>query len=671
MFDKKVLQMGKYSLPHYVVNYCMNHLNQPSTFENENENENENKNELWSYEFFKIDYRDKFSEFVEQHPHKKLQESGNILKKLKSNSLTISNLTSNLIVEYNYFIFYYLYTHGGFFINDCVVLEPNIIHFDFTKEIVIVESCVNNDELFNGFIFCHKHNKLIELFLKKIEAKFESHYFENFANTTQFFKEELKNDIFTANSILQNLNKPPTNFVLKEFISNNISFIYDTQQPNFLQTYAKHYFNPVLNFFKLPEYERHLPKKMNIQNLKIGITFNIIDKVNDMFVNGINQNSLYIAELLLNIGYDVYIIVDDLKLNEETKKTLEDLFYDSRFKYSGLTDLLELNFDVLIQSSFSFCQEIKIVNILKYMNTKLVGYFCGNSYIINSEKILYNQHKTRDNTRDCFNFTLPDGTNILDEVWSIPQMVNTNLYYWKTLYRCNCIEAPFIWSNKSLHFTMKYFNFSSENELMYVNRGPNKKIGIFEPNISIMKWSLPCLMICENTYRQNKTIDHIYITNMKVDDKDKDRDKDKDNNEKKINDFNLTTFNHILSSLDIFKNKICSIETRYNTLQFMKTYCDVAVSHQWENPLNYLYFDLAWMGWPIIHNAHLCSDVGYYYEGFNYEMGGNILDEVLKIHDTNVSEYIERNRLAIDKYLPTNEELQNKYKCMIENIMNI
>ena len=52
-------------------------------------------------------------------------------------------------------------------------------------------------------------------------------------------------------------------------------------------------------------------------------------------------------------------------------------------------------------------------------------------------------------------------------------------------------------------------------------------------------------------------------------------------------------------------------------------------------------------------------------------MGGNILDEVLKIHDTNVSEYIERNRLAIDKYLPTNEELQNKYKCMIENIMNI
>jgi hypothetical protein len=56
----------------------------------------------------------------------------------------------------------------------------------------------------------------------------------------------------------------------------------------------------------------------------------------------------------------------------------------------------------------------------------------------------------------------------------------------------------------------------------------------------------------------------------------------------------------------------------------MSNYCDIAVSHQWENPLNYLYFDLAWMDWPIVHNAHLCKDIGYFYNEFNYEEGGNV-----------------------------------------------
>jgi hypothetical protein len=622
MFDKKVLQIGKYVLPNYVVNYCMNNL----------------LDDQWTYDFFKSESP---NNFIEEHSYNKFFEK---LKKYP-------------MVKYYYFIYYYLYIHGGFFINDSVVLEPSISNFDFSQELVVVESCINDSDLFDGFIFCHKNNKLIELFLKKIETKFDENYFDNSNNLIRFFKEEFKNDVITGKKVLENLNKPQTIFIFKEFISNNVSSIYN---PLTDQIFAKHYFNPTLNFFKLPNHEINLPKKIHSSPFekKIGVTFNLINKINDMFVNGINQNSLYIAELLMNIGYDVYIIVDDSKLTEENLQTLKELFYDDRFKYSYFTDILTLNLDLLIQLSFSFWQDVKVVKMMKYANTKLVGYFCGNSYIINSEKILYNQHKTRDNTKECFNYILSDGSNILDEIWSIPQMVNTNLHYWKTLYRCNCIEVPFIWSNKSFYFTMKYFKFSDENDLMYVNRGENKKIGIFEPNISIMKWALPCLMVCENAYRLNKHMNHIYITNMNED----------DTHKKQINDFNLQTFNHILSSLDIFNDKLCSIETRYNTLQFMKSYCDVAVSHQWENPLNYLYFDLAWMGWPIVHNAHLCSDIGYYYEGFNYEMGGNILDEVLKTHDDNIMNYIERNRSAISRYLPTNEVLQNTYKLLIENI---
>jgi hypothetical protein len=100
----------------------------------------------------------------------------------------------------------------------------------------------------------------------------------------------------------------------------------------------------------------------------------------------------------------------------------------------------------------------------------------------------------------------------------------------------------------------------------------------------------------------------------------------------------------------------------------MSKHCDIAISHQWENPLNYLYLDLAWMGWPILHNAHLCKDVGYYYEGFNYYQGSEMLNHILMNHEPNSNEYLNKNRKIINTYIPTNKCLQNKYKNLIENL---
>ena len=102
----------------------------------------------------------------------------------------------------------------------------------------------------------------------------------------------------------------------------------------------------------------------------------------------------------------------------------------------------------------------------------------------------------------------------------------------------------------------------------------------------------------------------------------------------------------------------------------MSKHCDVAISHQWENPLNYLYLDIAWMGWSILHNTHLCKDFGYYYDGFNYTEASEILNSILINHTSNINEYIKKNRKIIDGYLPTNKLLQNNYKNLITNIFN-
>jgi len=63
------------------------------------------------------------------------------------------------------------------------------------------------------------------------------------------------------------------------------------------------------------------------------------------------------------------------------------------------------------------------------------------------------------------------------------------------------------------------------------------------------------------------------------------------------------------------------------------------ISHQLENPLNYFYLEVCWQGYPLIHNASLCSDLGYYYAGNDAEEGARRLIEVIQTHDAHASWY--------------------------------
>ena len=380
--------------------------------------------------------------------------------------------------------------------------------------------------------------------------------------------------------------------------------------------------------------------------IKIGITFEPPARPNEIFNNGIKQNALYLNDLLLNIGYDSYLIVP-----RDGVDKLKGLYgFDSnKYKYSIYEEVTKDNFDIVIQ--FTFQMDVSFLLELKKSKTKLVAYKCGNDYAIDMEDAL---HTARNDDRTPQYSYLSEHLPVFDEMWSIPQMVNTNLSYWETLYKTKAIEVPFIWSPLSIQQFEEDCVRSNIGTLKYRNKGESKKLAIFEPNINVIKWFFPALLVCENAYRliPNK-ISYTYVTNIP----------------KETEKFNLDLMNTIVKSLDIYKDKKMSVEARYNTLYFMTAHADIAVSHQWENPLNYLYLDLAWMGWPIVHNAHLCKDVGYYYEGFNYQQGGKVLKDVILNHDKNADKYIEKNRKVIDRFLPTNKKLQDHYKKLIEDLL--
>jgi len=373
--------------------------------------------------------------------------------------------------------------------------------------------------------------------------------------------------------------------------------------------------------------------------LKIGITFDPPDTPMGMFNNGVRQNALYLAELLMNMEYDVHLIVQKDKM----VKVKGLVGFDERLSCSNHESMHEDNYDIIIQVGFQLLRSD--FENLKQTKSKLVYYNCGSNYVIDMEHFLFGTTVV-----EPLYSQLVDMHPVFDQVWSIPQM-EMNRSYYETLYRTEVKIVPFIWSHAATDHLQKI----SPDSLLYRVKNTPMKAAIFEPNLNVVKWSFPALLVCENAYRKDKCLGHVYITNMPKSKEDETR--------------HARQFTKLVKSIDLFNDKKISVESRYSTLIFMMKYADIAVSHQWGNPLNYLYLDLAWMGWPIVHNAHLCKDIGYYYEDFDYKMGGEVLSEAVRNHAGDKG-YLERQRALIDRYLPTNRALQDAYRKLIEDLIS-
>jgi thiol-disulfide isomerase/thioredoxin len=509
-----------------------------------------------------------------------------------------------------------LYIEGGLIINDKIILKniDEILNLP-TDTICFIKSSTSSNIFSGVMISTNKNNQeLIHIITKYVQ--------ENNKPIDEYL---LNND-----NVLY----------LNETIVNNISYI------TFNNTVvAEHYFM-MYNIEHLINNSRPRP---NLNNLKIGITLSVVDKLAYLFNNGIRQNTLYFYELLNNMGYDVHMIIT--KDKEEIYKEITSVidFYDYS-KYTTFNKLFSENFDIVF--SFGIGLPAEEITTLRKLGTKVIAYRCGNSYLIDSERILYNN-----NPNENFDNKFKNKEKY-DQIWCIPQMYKQNKGYFEIINDSKCIKVPFVWSKHSVDFAKKIKNKQHSDIFKYKHK--NNAVCILEPNLSVMKWCLPCILICEKLERKYKNLNKLFVTNI---DLHKFNIKEDDSSR-----FNIRRLHTLCSSLDIFKKM--SFEYRYNTFEMMEKYADIVVSFQWENPLNYLYLDLAWMGWPVLHNAYLCKDVGYYYDDHDYETASDILNEIIKNHSENVDEYIEKNRKVISRYLPTNKDLQMKYRKLINDLFS-
>jgi len=327
---------------------------------------------------------------------------------------------------------------------------------------------------------------------------------------------------------------------------------------------------------------------------RIGITV----KINlSLFSNGINQNALYLGRVLKKTGYIVDLICSDQKTYDEIKQ------YETDINVFTLEKSYKIRYNLIIQ--LGFFVDKKHFNSWKLKNEKLklVAYECGNHFLINTEKILFKKDDDTKIFEDYGKYVA-----IPHQVWSIPQMENSNYSFYQFYTKQDKVTVvPFIWDP----FVIEK-GFNERNEGTYSPR-EILRCSVMEPNISVMKNVIMPTIILEKNQRYNPLKEIYYFGSDVL------------KNSKPFIDFIKTT--------DIFKTNVVSVENRFPTPKILSDHTDFVLSWQWENNLNYLWLDVAWMGYPVIHNGSLCQDIGYYYEGFNADDAIGKIDDVIKNHN--------------------------------------
>lgn len=366
--------------------------------------------------------------------------------------------------------------------------------------------------------------------------------------------------------------------------------------------------------------------------LNIGITIYLKSENESVFINGIKQNAIFLAKLFMNSthNYNVYIVnMSDVKITNQLEWDIDKY---KTINYGEIKDKLDIIFP--LGGSLNK-QETEY---LRNRGCKVVPYKCGNEYIISMENAIFNRNDS------------PMDYPEVDQVWCIPQMENTNSQYFSMLHRAETITIPFVWDSMFLDLYIEDLKKEGKNPYYKPSKSP-KRISVLEPNINVYKYAVYPILITEKLYRKNKNL----IKNLKV------------TNTQNIR--NNKEFISIMRHLDIVNDGKATFENRYSTPWFLSEHTDVVVSHQWENPLNYAYLDTIYMGYPLVHNAHLCKECGYYYNGFDINDGFEQLEYAIVHHDDNIEQYNYNTDKILYQYSSTNINSIKTYDELIYNLM--
>lgn len=383
----------------------------------------------------------------------------------------------------------------------------------------------------------------------------------------------------------------------------------------------------------LPRPIRRLPSPaFGRRRLKVGFTVSplAVPVGGQLWANGMGQNVVYLAMLLQRMaGIDPVMVVPD---QTDIPGSLQGL------KPFAASDVLD-HLDILIELGVRLDQEQ--MARFRQRGGRLVSYMAGNAMAMNFESVA-----NRSPTGEIIS------TAGFDAVWITPQHFKMNEAYCR-LTRSDVVrQAPHIWHPWCLMESLAQYGAS---EFFWnTETGPeNWRIGIFDPTINVVKtFHLP-LLVCEEVARRHPLlIERVLL-------------------------FCATRFagnphfEELAACLDLGKRKRLFIEDRHPLPAVLGKAVDAVVTHQWENNLNYLYWDVLYSGRPLVHNSPAFADAGYYYRDFDPRDGARVCAEALRGHGSRPVSARSAEIEVLWDYSIDNPHVHDAYAELFAEVMEV
>lgn len=352
----------------------------------------------------------------------------------------------------------------------------------------------------------------------------------------------------------------------------------------------------------------------------------------NIWENGLGQNIFFLARLFRALSSVESVVL--LNCGDQQDVPPQAAAEAAEFPLIAPREATDL-IDVAIEMGGAL--DVEWLAYIRAMGKKVVFLAVGQPYAVITEPNVFNRG----------GFGLPPDR--FDEVWILPKdQVFAPMM--AMIHRCPVRVAPFIWSPSFLErgiAACEAQNLIFGFDAATCRREEGLRGAMFEPNISVTKASSIPLLICDVAYRTvPRSVRELKVLNT-------------------LHMVEHLTFNFFANSLDIVKNGKAIFMGREEFAPFMARHADMVVSHQWRNDQNYIYFDVLYGGYPLIHNSPWIMDLGYYYPDFEVELGAAQVIAAADTHWENLETYKAKSRRFIAGLDPTSPANQKGYADLL------
>lgn len=369
------------------------------------------------------------------------------------------------------------------------------------------------------------------------------------------------------------------------------------------------------------------------QSLRVGISIFVRKGEQSLWENGIFQNCLFLVLLLLkapNVSAAFLVFGGGDGDAADARRFMSDSpvpLIDMPAALESIDVMIEMSAQLSREWSDSFCAK----------GGKIVSMRVGNDYVIDIERMLFGKDPGMLITGAPYH-----------EVWTLPEFERTGQRYYEAALRAPVRLMPHLWSPLVLDKAVA--GLPAGQKFGYQSGKPQWRMGIFEPNICMVKTSFIPMLVVEVAYRAKPQ----WIQNLRV-----------------FNSYHMKEHGNFVgfaNSLDVVKNGLATFEGRFPIFHSLSNDVDSLVCHHWENGQNYLYYEALYGGYPLVHNSTFLSDCGYYYPDFDCEQGGLALLQAFMQHDADLANYRRNANAFLQTLDPQSIDNVKTYSQALANL---